>query len=124
MNDNAISLRLFEDELRSLAIKKIAQVYKVKCEDLSTNMKFGADLKNSKAPDGFFKKLQYYLNHQALESYQIEYDIEDVAECCSDKDVAEENAKIITVGDYCDLMVRCYKHDPDTVLKVLKREPY
>jgi hypothetical protein len=98
-----------DSEIEQRAIKRIATIFSVQADKVGRDWRFGYELKSSSRSDFHRNELD-----------RINDDIHDVA----DREVLREFAAgtliISTVGDYCDLMIRCSRKKGHNVLQLLK----
>jgi hypothetical protein len=98
-----------DSEIERRAVERVASIFSVPVGKVERNWRFGHELKSSFRSDFRRNELD-----------RINDDIHDVA----DREVLREYKAgvltISTVGDYCDLMVRCSKKEERKVLQVLK----
>ncbi|MBI3148537.1 MAG: hypothetical protein HYZ17_08495 [Betaproteobacteria bacterium] len=95
-------------QVRDKAIARIARLFQLSAADIRPDMKFGEDLCASFVSD---------FRHNELD--QVLHDIRDVAdrEICKELDAGA--IIILTVGDYCEHMARCYRTKPTDVAVLL-----
>ena len=86
-----------DEEIRQAAKKHIANIFKINHDDLSYDAVFGKDLKPSFVSDWKDNELDI-----------ISDDIHDVADRQIQKEWKAGASIILTVGDFCEHMVRCY----------------
>jgi len=98
-----------DDELRRAAKLRVASLFNVSADTLGLDVAVGEGLKASFVSD--FK---------ANEFDQLDYDIRDVADRQTLKEMGNGVLVIRTVGDYCEHMVRCYRTKPEDVIRVLR----
>lgn len=99
------------ETIRNRAHARIAQVFGMAPEALSSSAEFGKDLKASFVSD--FK-------HNEFD--KIDHDIKDVADRAIRKQLESGELVIRTVADYCDHMVRCHEKNPEEVKRLLSLE--
>lgn len=100
------------DELvRAAAQGRLASIFRVSATTLSTDLRFGYDLKAS-----------FVSNFRRNELDRINDDIRDVADREILKELSSGRLTISTVGDYCDHMVRCSKTKPIEVKRIVDVE--
>lgn len=97
-----------DSEIERRAVERVASIFSVPVDMVERNWRFGHELKSSFRSD-----------FRPNELDRINDDIHDVA----DKEILREFTAgvltISTVGDYCDLMVRCSKKEEGKVLQLL-----
>ncbi|WP_434148436.1 hypothetical protein ACR2R6_14190 [Methylocaldum gracile subsp. desertum] len=87
---------------------RVARLFNVAPASLSPDSVFGVDLKAS-----------FVADFKANEFDPLDYDIHDVADRPTLKQLSSGALVIRTVGDYCEQMIRCYKTKPDDVRRIL-----
>ena len=98
-----------EGVIRRHALRRVAEVFGIGEASLSSDARFGQELKASHVSD--FK---------ANEFDAIDNDIKDVADKRLLKEMAQGVLVIQSVGDYCDHMVRCSAIKPEEVARILR----
>jgi hypothetical protein len=98
-----------EDLIRQHALRRLAEVFRVPESSLSSEARFGQELKAAPASD--FKSNEFDV---------IDDDIKDVADRRLLKEMARGLLVINTVGDYCEHMVRCSSLKPKEVARILR----
>lgn len=98
-----------EEVIRRHALRRVAEVFGIAEESLSSDARFGQELKASHVSD--FK---------ANEFDAIDNDIKDVADKRLLKEMAQGVLVIQSVGDYCEHMVRCSAINPEEVARILR----
>ncbi|MFS2096232.1 hypothetical protein ACCC96_24800 [Pseudomonas sp. Pseusp11] len=99
-----------DEIIRKFALQRIANVFNISVDLLNEAAVFGEDLKATRST-GLFRRNEYDA---------IEGDILDVCDRETYKTISSGNLTIYTIGDYCNHMVRCYKHNPKDVIATLK----
>jgi hypothetical protein len=102
-------MNLSDEELRQAAKLRVANVFKMNPDTLGENAVFGETLKASFVSDFKYSELD-----------KIDFDIRDVADKKTLKELGSGTLVIRTVGDYCEHMVRCYRTKPEEVIYVLQ----
>lgn len=102
-----------ESFVRARAVRRVAEIFKVDPEVIVESQVFGKDLVSSSNSD--FSANEYD-------------DLYDDVQFVADKYVAREwrsgKNSVLTVADYCNLMVRCYTTNRFRVERVLGIEKY
>jgi hypothetical protein len=98
-----------EEVVRQYALRRLATVFRVPESSLTSDMRFGHELKAAPASD--FKANEFDL---------IDDDIKSVADRQILKEMSRGDLVIQTVGDYCIHMVRCSSLKPRDVASVLR----
>lgn len=99
-----------DEIIRKFALQRIANVFNISVDLLNEAAVFGEDLKATRST-GLFRRNEYDA---------IEGDILDVCDRETYKTISSGNLTIYTIGDYCNHMARCYKHNPKDVIATLK----
>jgi hypothetical protein len=99
--------------VREFALQRIADIFNIAVDFLDKETVFGSDLKATHPP-GLFNPNEYD---------EVEGDILDVCDRETYKVISSGGLTILTVGDYCDHMVNCYKKKPKDVIQILKISP-
>lgn len=107
-NDVIKMTTAIETVIRQRALQRLASVFKVEVNTLSTTARFGEDLKAK--PVSNFRLNEFDI---------IDGDIRDVADKSLLKAMGCGELEIRTVADYCDHMVRCYAVKPKDVARLL-----
>ncbi|AEG01996.1 hypothetical protein [Methylomonas methanica] len=100
------------EKIRQCALARIACLFDVDPATLALDSEFGIDLKASFISD--FKTNEFD---------QLDYDIRDVADRPTLKELSSGKLVIRTVDDYCEHMVRCYYTKPAEVMHILRMDP-
>jgi GMP synthase PP-ATPase subunit len=97
-----------EEKIREKALLRLSGIFHVSVAALSPERRFGEGLKASFVSD--FRRNEFD---------QVSDDIHDVADRTVAAELGSGNLTIKTVGDYCDLMVRCSRTKPKDVKRIL-----
>ncbi|MBU1188530.1 MAG: hypothetical protein KKC01_05815 [Gammaproteobacteria bacterium] len=105
----------YENTIRDLALSRLSAIFNEPVAKLTRDLRFGIDLNPS-----------FMSNIHDNELDIVDHDIHDIAEDVADPDIMKEIASgrlvIWTVGDYCELMIRCSKIDLQYVTQLLEKD--
>lgn len=98
-----------ESEVERSAIERIATIFSVPTDKVERSWRFGYELNSS-----------FHSDFRRNELDRIDDDIHDVADSEILREFMTGTLTILTVGDYCDLMIRCSKKEERKVFRLLK----
>lgn len=98
-----------DDEIRSAARARIAEIFGKDVEAIADSRRFGSDLDASFVSD---------FRHNELD--RVDFDIRDAATKEIRQRLDSGEIVIRTVGDYCEHLVRCWRTSPAEVLRILR----
>jgi hypothetical protein len=98
-----------EKLIREKALLRLSGIFAMPVADLHPGRRFGGD----------DLKVSFVSDFRRNELDRVTDDILDVADRTITKEINSGQLKMQTVGEYCDLMVRCSRTKPEAVKKLL-----
>ena len=98
-----------EKLIRGKALLRLSGIFGIPVADLNLERRFGGD----------DLRVSFVSDFRRNELDRVTDDILDVADRAITKEIYSGHLKMQTVGEYCDLMVRCSMTKPEAVKKLL-----
>jgi hypothetical protein len=99
-----------EKLIREKALLRLSGIFGIPVADLNPDRRFGGD----------DLRVSFVSDFRRNELDRVTDDILDVADRAITKEISSGHLKMKTVGEYCDLMVRCSRTKRKNVLKLLE----